>query len=516
MLRRFRCRALIWIVVVAVLLGIAAYRVLRVIGRPSAAEHPLRAASGKTTSDVRPVLGLDELRGLTAGSNLVICVLDAARVDHMGCHGYSRDTTPNIDRLASRSLVFEQHFCQYTQTKASTGSLFTSLYPDTHLGFRTGAMDRSTFTMAEGLEGGGFHTALFSSNPWASPEMGIGEHFERSVTAGPAAGRAGGGRSSGRTGAAAKRTDCRPESLLGFFEEWLDAGPPAPFAAYLHFMPPHSPYEAPEEMKEVFAGLAPPNFWRGSHPFRGITETSRAPSHEHLTPELVNLYDANFLWADWAVGEMERLLREAGVFESTLFMVTADHGETFGEHGYKWHTGCPYDEAVRIPLLIKFPGEGGPVGRVRALTQTIDLLPTIFDLYHLPYPRESIQGRSLVPLLTGEAEKVNEYIFCRTEGDPPAYVVRNSRYSLLLYEGGKRRALYDLAADPWQMRNVAGKRPEVEESLTQAFRRFALAQAAPPLHFLDPEAEAPKAPPGAQIQMTEEMREQLRSLGYVK
>jgi len=522
MSRRLGPGFLLSVLIIIVLLGIAAHRVFRRPARPPAARS-LASAVPEPLSLTTSTPSLEELRALVAGSNLVICVIDAARVDHMGCYGYSRNTTPNIDRLAAHSLVFEQHFCQYPQTKPSTAALFTSLYPDTHLTAAMRTMDRSTFTMAEGLRVAGFHNAFFSSNPWASPEMGIGDDFDwirplrrtpggRRGTGGPAS-RGGMLRAPGRGISVSTR---RPESILTSVEEWLAADPPSPFLAYVHFMPPHTPYEAPEDMKKAFAGKPVPSFRRGKYPFRGIIQEGGASEHKSPSPELVNLYDANLLWADWGVGELMDLLREAGVWDNTLFILTSDHGETFGEHGYRWHPACPYDEVIRIPLLIKFPGNAGPAGRVGALTQTIDLLPTIFDLYHVPYPADGIQGRSLMPLLTGEAEKVNDYIFSRTSGTPPAYVVRDFRSALLLYEGGKLRALYDLQADPGQTRNVIKQQPARAAELMEAFRRFAVAQRSPPLHFLDPKARTRDLPPVPEVTMSEESRRELKALGYLR
>jgi arylsulfatase A-like enzyme len=528
MSRRVRSRLLPAIIVAVVLVGIAAHRVFRRSGEP-----PARTLSAvpEPLSLTTPTPSPDELSDLVAGANLAICVIDAARVDHMGCYGYSRNTTPNIDRLADQSLVFEQHFCQYPQTKASTASLFTALYPDTHLTFARRTMDPSTFTLAEGLKAAGFHNAFLSSNPWASPEMGIGEDFDwiRPVRRTLGGRRGMGGRAGGRAVASAGPSGTfqapgrgipagtrRPEALLAFLEEWLQQAPPEPFSAYLHFMPPHTPYDAPEEMKQVFAGKPVPGYRRGKYPFRAIDEVGGAPTHDSPGPDLVNLYDANLLWADWAVGEVERLLREAGLWDDTLFILTADHGETFGEHGYRWHPPCPYDEVIRIPLLIRFPGSGGPVGRVRALTQTIDLLPTIFDLYRLSYPADDIQGRSLVPLITGEMSEVHNYIFARTEGDPPAYLVRDFHSALLLYEGGKLRALYDLDRDPGQTRNVIKQQPGRAAELVDAFRAFATTQRQPPLHFLDPDAPAADLPPVPEVTMSEESRRELKALGYLK
>ena len=513
---RVRFRALLFAVVILLLLAIAAHRVLYRYGRPPAT-HPLLPISAEPVSLTTPTPTQEELRSLVAGSNIVICVIDAARVDHVGCYGYSRDTTPNIDRLAGQSVVFEQHFCQYSETKPSTASLFTSLYPDSHLTFAKRTMTGPAFTIAQGLKAAGFHNGFFSSNHWASPQMGIGGDFDWiRPDLHPGGGPRGRGPQGSSRPASRGQVSIRdPGSLLALIQEWLEQPPPQPFSAYFHFLPPHTPYNAPDEFKEVFAGKPVPSFWRGKYPFRGIIEKGGPTEHKSPSPELVNLYDANLLWADWAVGEVERLLREAGVFENTLFIVTADHGETFGEHGYKWHPPCPYDEVIRIPLLIKFPGDEGPRGRVRSLTQSIDVLPTILDLYQAPCPTDEVQGRSLLPLLTGEADKINDYIFARTRGTPPAYVVHDLRSALLLYEGGKLRALYDLAADPWQTRNVIEEQPERAAELTEVFRRFALGQRNPPLHFVDADAATGDLPPVPEVRMSEESRRELKALGYL-
>ncbi|UCC69647.1 MAG: sulfatase-like hydrolase/transferase, partial [Armatimonadota bacterium] len=123
--------------------------------------------------------GSSEHAGSTPDApNLLICVIDAARADHLGCYGYPRPTTPNMDRLAEESLLFENHFTQSTETKLSTASLLTSQYVDSHLAFGDRPLPKSAFTMAGGLRGAGFKTLLFSSNLQASPAYGIGTDFQ--------------------------------------------------------------------------------------------------------------------------------------------------------------------------------------------------------------------------------------------------------------------------------------------------------------------------------------------------
>jgi arylsulfatase A-like enzyme len=292
--------------------------------------------------------------------------------------------------------------------------------------------------------------------------------------------------------------------------------PPKPFFAYVHFMPPHNPYIGPPAMKHFFADEQPPGTWEAPFPFEEIEPELRASVKGRSQSRYVNLYDGNLRYGDWAVGEVERLLREAGVFEDTILIVTSDHGEAFGEHGYWGHTFSAFDESIHVPLVVRLPGSERVVGRVSGLTQTVDLLPTLFDMLEISYPREAVQGRSLLPLLSGEAEEVNEYVFARAAGQPPSYVVRDHSSLLLLYEGGKLRALYDLERDPRAVSNVIDRERERARRLTEAFREFAEGQAAPPLNFVDPNAPPPTLPEANEVQMTDEMRRSLKALGYLR
>ncbi len=463
-----------------VLLGLGAL-VGYAIGSPRAAEPPRPAVVPGPAEFTAGSPRVAELRAAARDANVVICVLDAARADHIGCYGYPRETTPNIDRLARESLVFENHFCQLPTTRPSTYSLFTSQYPDTHLVYGPRTVYPWTFTMAEGLKASEFRTVLFSNNVYCSPAMGLGTDFDEThyVTDIP------------------RLMTRGPQTLLDKISSWLEEGRESRFFAYVHFLQPHFPYNAPEEMKALFAGQQPPGFERGD-------------------VAMVNEYDANLLYADWAVGELEGLLREAGVLDDTVFIVTADHGEAFGEHGHKWHESCPYDEAIRIPILMRLPGARRTAARITALTQVIDLMPTLFDLFEIPYPEQGMQGKSLLPMLAGEVDGVNDYAFSRTVGDNPCYVVRDHRWALLLYQGGEKRELYDMEADPRQTRNIIEQEPGRAAELAAAFRAFAVEQRSPPLDFVDPDAEVRGRPGAPEIEVDEETIRQLKALGYLR
>lgn len=208
-------------------------------------------------------------------------------------------------------------------------------------------------------------------------------------------------------------------------------------------------------------------------------------------------------------------MREHGIADNTVLVLTSDHGEAFREHGYKYHGRGVFDELLRVPLLIRFPGPDRPTGRVGALTQTVDLLPTIFELFRVPYPQDSVQGTSLLPLIAGEAERVRDFVFATCSGSRPSYLVRDEEFALILYEGGRHRALYDLKADPRQKRNVLDDYPEKTADLIEAFRRFAAAQTRPPFEFIDPEWEPQELPQAPEVELSDEQRQELEALGYL-
>ena len=379
-------------------------------------------------------------------------------------------------------------------------------------------MGKGAFTMAGGLHEAGYQTASFSANPWTSVGMGLAQDFDIARLARRRELRPdrSGGRLAKSSAPDSERLSAEPEAILAAFEEWLREASREPFFAYVHFMPPHHPYVAPAEMAALFAGQSPPGYRLGSFPFLQVAQVGGPESHRTCGPELVNRYDANLRYADELVGGLIGELRDAGVFDNTLLIVTADHGEAFGEHGYNWHVPCPYDEALHIPLIVRLPGNGRGVARIAALSQTLDLLPTIYDVLGVRFPRDRVQGRSLLPLLSGDASDVHDYLFARTEGNVPCYVVRDTRYVLLLYEGGKLRALYDLESDPGQVRNVIGERPDVAERLAAAFRDFAATQIVPLSQFVDETVKPRPGPQRGKVALTDDVRKELEALGYLK
>ena len=510
-------RRYLYLALALVLAGLVVHSAVRVIaGRshhaPTTTSPGGPATAAKATqATVRPRLpanpSLADLRAAVAGANVVIVVIDAARADHVGCYGYPRDTTPELDRLARESVVFEQHFCPYPATTPSTASLLTSLYPDTHgvlgaLGtdaLEYQGMDPAILTLEKSLRSAGYHTFMLTANEAASPAVGVGEDFDevfRQRQVGP--GRRDRGDST--------------RHLVRELAHALSEHQNPHFFAYLHFLPPHSPYDAPGALKSLFSGKQPPISFQTPAFLPQATEEYRAGPPPADRAEWINLYDANLRWADQAVGEVRGVLEKAGLLEDTLLIVTADHGEALAEHGYVWHENVPYDEALHIPLLIRFPG-GRLIRRSGALTQTVDVMPTILELLGMDTPTDALQGRSLAPLLTGGKTAVREYAFAQTYGPYYCRVARDKDWVLLQYRDGPS-ALYHIAVDPRQTRNMIASHPDRADGLGDALRKFEQQQAAFAAQTTKGKQAGTTTAPRRKL--SEDTRRELRALGYLK
>ena len=443
--------------------------------------------------------------------NLVIVVLDAARADHFGAYGYPRDTTPHFDRFAAEGTLFERHFTTAPMTKPSTASLFSGLYPDTHLKYISEAEPEPDLTMASAWKDLGYSTLLISSNPFASPELGNGASFESIFT-------------TEEIEAELRQGEAKTavEPMLRLFDIWLGEKSSIPFFAYLHFLPPHLPYKAPEEIEAHFAEDEPAGYDRSTYrPGQPPFDIECAEKELFGMPEWLNLYDANLSYGDQAVGEVRRLLEEEGLWDSTVVVITSDHGEAFGEHGYQLHQGVPYDEGNWIPLAIRIPGRT-PGQRVSALTQTVDLFPTLAEIFGQRLEPGAVQGHSLVPVLDGQATQVRDYGFILANKDPKClrpdaskYLIRSTDFALLLYGNGLFHALYDLERDAEQNIDVLDSRTDTAREIIAAFREFAAEQERPLGSYLDSSIDEVPLREAKSLEVDPETRKKLEALGYL-
>ncbi len=417
--------------------------------------------------------------------NVLILLIDALRADRLGVNGYPLPTTPQIDRIGAEGVNFPRAFSHSTWTKPSIATLFTSLYPGQHHIERVvvesreglaGAVLADEFvTLAERFSDAGYATCAVVNQVNLQPKFGFAQGFEHFAAL----------RGKGALG------------INGRFLQWLDKLSGRPFFAYLHYLDVHWPYTKRVEGAEALFGdatmrLEPPR--QGS---RAAEWAGRAGPEDLRALEV--RYDREVAFADRAVGGLAEALQERGRYEDTILVITSDHGEGFLEHGRLQHGYLPYEELLRVPLVIRLPASlRAGTGDVATQAGLVDLMPTLLELAGLE-PPSGAEGRSLVAAVEG-GELPSRPIFAETA---EAVSVRSQRYKLIrLIEGGHE--FYDLAADPGETEPWEGPCQGECSALLEQLRRY-----------LEKISQAGKAGIDEAIPLSDQELDDLRRLGYL-
>jgi len=307
---------------------------------------------------------------MMAVDNVVLLTVDALRADHLAWHGYERETSPTIDRLAEEGVVFQNAYSASSHTREALPALLTGRYPDRAVsdGFALAATSVAERLGDHGLRTGGFH-----SNPYASRAYGFDAGFDRfhdDLYLG-----------NHRLLALAQRLVDklrnnhyeRATSLNDRAVDWLDASDEPSFL-WAHYMDAHGPYEPPAEYQRLFReeAVAP---GRAKDLYQIAVTEDDCSAAERRT--LIDLYDAEIRYLDAALDSLFERLDAAGLLETSLVIITADHGDAFGEHGYYGHPRYLHDELIHVPLIVLGPGVSSTT--IDVPVSTIDVVPTILD-----------------------------------------------------------------------------------------------------------------------------------------
>ena len=419
-------------------------------------------------------------------ANVMVIVLDAAGARHFGCYGAARPTTPEIDRIAAEGALFERAYTPAVFTRSAMASAWTSQLPDEH--HATVSYDEklpaSVPTLAGIVGESGIATAAFVGNNMAGTAFGLDRGF-----------------------ADFRRASPRAEELTESALAWLGAAGASRFFAYLHYREPHYPFDPRPPYDTIFGPDAPlpPSVKTDSRWLDRVNDGTHRPRAEEIA-HLERLYEGNLRLVDHEVGRLRRRMEELGLWDRTVVILSADHGEAMYEHGFVGHNEQLYEESVRIPLIVRLPPGAGPRGRrVRMLTGLLDLAPTVADALGVPPERRrSFRGRSLLAVAAGAPEPASEPVLCRTVGTKPRYALVGERhkYQFNLRDGDE--SLHDLAADPGETRDVAA----VDRVRAGYFRQRLFAR------LLALPGRAVASPTGWRVSPQE--AEELRALGYVQ
>jgi arylsulfatase A-like enzyme len=430
-----------------------------------------------------------------ARPNLLLISIDTLRADRLSVYGYGRPVSPRLDELAREAVVFDRFFYNGGGTLPSHMTMMTSLHPATHsIGPESAkTLEPERQTLAETLAAAGYATAAFTGGGWVAAKFGFDQGFDR-----------------------------YEESDLGFAasipeaQRWLEQVPrDRPFFLFLHSYDVHSawnrlPYDCPGDAELEFVRARPAGFdgCRDGECASGLlaeanvrVRAGAARLDQQFTPEelafVSDLYDGCVHWTDARLGELFDALRTDGRWAETTVVVLSDHGEEFGEHGQMLHDQGGYEEIAHIPWILKLPGGRAAGRRVGGLAAMVDVMPTLLDTVALR-PPAGVQGRSLLRAIAeGRTSRPAVHMYS---------VLRTASHK---YFSDEHR-LFDLAADPREIRNLFAQEPALTTRLERQVRDLIALDHAAAAAF---SRRAPGAPP---VELSDEELARLRALGYLR
>ena len=303
--------------------------------------------------------------------NIILLSADALRADHLSSYGYHRETSPVLDDLAEESIRFENAYSASSHTREAVPALLTGEYPDVAV---DDAYQLATESVASTLSAEGFATAGFHSNPFVSRAYGFDEgfdHFDDDLHLGQHKLVALAQRAFDklRNRHYARAAEINERSL-----SWVESlAADEPFFLWNHYMDTHGPYDPPAQYATRYTDTTVSGREAQSLYQRAIDDPDSITASERQL--LIDLYDGEIRYNDAQIGAFLDALRERELLEASLVIVTADHGDAFGEHGYYEHPRYLHDEITRVPLFVRPPG--GRQEAVAAPASTLDVVATI-------------------------------------------------------------------------------------------------------------------------------------------
>jgi arylsulfatase A-like enzyme/Flp pilus assembly protein TadD len=426
---------------------VAIAAMIAVLGVAAGAWHWWRTRPPRTEAEARQRFA--ERQPSPDELNVIVVTLDTLRADRLGCYGFSGVQTPHLDALAREGVLFEQATATVPLTFPSHASIFTGRIPPHHGVHDNGGyfLEDQQVTLAERLKEAGYATGAFIGAWVLDSRWGLAQGFDTYADRFDLSQR-----KLESSGSVQKRGDAVMDEALA----WLQGVRAKKFFAWVHLYDPHTPYEPPEPWDARYPG----------QPYLG-----------------------EIAYTDAVVGRLVEWLREAALLERTLVVVTADHGESLGEHGEATHTFFIYDATTHVPLIVRTPW--GERGRVSAQVSSVDLMPTLLDLTGLA-PQDGIDGRSLARLLLDPGADPGHVAYSETYftryhfGWQHLRSLRDGRHKFI---DAPTPELYDVQQDPRESKNIYKAFSKRADELRRRLAELAGTgvQAAPQKSNLDPD-----------------------------
>jgi arylsulfatase A-like enzyme len=370
--------------------------------------------------------------------NVLLYVVDTLRADGVGRYG-SQVETPAVDRLSREGTLFKNAFAPSSWTRASIGSILTGLYPDVHgAEGRNDSLPEHVATLAELFSEHGYTTAAVVANPNVGSFYGFDQGFDEFFQL----------YTRREQGLIDSRESVVPsDQVTDRVTEWLN-GVGCPFFLFVLTIDPHVPYSPPASFDRYGPDYSGP-----------VDHDELAIVRKDLTAEdrerLRSLYHGEISFNDDSMGRLLTWLGAEGLYDDTIVVFTSDHGEEFWEHGGSMHGKTLFQEAVRVPLIIRYPKRVPIAVPVTQAVSLVDVAPTLLELADIPAPYP-LDGTSLIPSVPEERVL---YFTLDLDGASVKAITR-APWRLIWNQRKGTRLLYNLDIDAGETWNLAQKHPD--------------------------------------------------------
>lgn len=322
--------------------------------------------------------------------DIIIYVIDALRSDHVGCYGYERNTTPNIDAFATSNTLFKQAYANASWTRPSGATILTGLLPKNHkTATRDSKLPEELITMAELLQVLGYYTVAVNTNGNVGEEYGFSSGFNEFIAL----------KENVDQESIHQRSDVLNQKTFEFLERFLQHRPRRPLFLWIWSSDPHDPYSPHKSVKEAFNIQQYPSVDKKYRLVDNLAKRIKATKFRWPSSAekeyLKTLYDQEILFNDKAFGNLIKKLKQKQIYENAIIILTSDHGEEFFDHNWIGHGKTLFQEQIKIPLIIKAPEIQKGEKDIRI--QHADIFPTLLDILQEEMPHE-MDGMSILDM----------------------------------------------------------------------------------------------------------------------
>ncbi len=388
---------------------------------------------------------------------VILITCDTLRADRLSCYGYSKETSPNLDRLAGEGIVFKNHYVQIPVTGPSHASIFTGRYLWEHGVVANGKkFPPEEMPLSRVFKDNNYRTVAWVACQVLGSTQGYDAGFDFFFDDFE-------DHDYIQENKAARQTD----QAIAFFRQ---VNPDDKVFAWIHYFDPHAPYAAPDEFQNRF--VDPSQLPYETHPLR-LAKIHREKI-ELSTREVAlihGLYDAEVQYMDSEIGRFVNFLDQSGLLEDTLIIVTADHGEELYEHDYFIeHNLSLYEGVMHSPLIFYWPALAEYSGERHGFTESVDLFPTILTLAGIGVDNYDSSGQNLLGAIQLTAPLPEERTLLAqlelTSAFAPAWSVRKGAWKMILGQDGEKK-LFNLSVDPKEKDNLLEENPSIAGELRQ-------------------------------------------------